>query len=148
MYRILIVLALSWGFAVHAQEGPCRMVVHGVFEEGARTKQAEISGERSGVRITRRGSFQKEKDHDAGTAVKYKVTWVDPCTFQLTDRSTKRGIPARAWAEGDTITVHITEVRPNGYDYERTSTFSTEKTSGTMQRTVQAAHSGVISFGF
>lgn len=148
MLRCLILLAFAWRIAAHAQDGPCRMVVHGVFEEGARTKQAEISGKRSGVRIVRRGGFQKEKDHDAGTTVKYKVTWVDPCTFQLTDRRTRHGSPAHPWADGDTITVHITEVREDGYDYERTSSFGPEQAIGTMKRTVPAAHSGVISLGF
>ena len=123
------------------------MVVHGVFEEGTRTRQAEISGKRSGVRITRRGSFQKEKDHDAGTTVKYKVNWVDGCTFQLTDRKTRSGTPTHSWNSSDTITVRITAVRQEGYDYMRVNNFSPEEYVGTMERTVPAGHNGVISFG-
>ncbi len=45
---------------VLAQAPPCRTFIHGTFEEGTRTKQEIISGNKEGIRILRRGNSHVE----------------------------------------------------------------------------------------
>lgn len=80
--------------------------------------------------------------------MKYRVRWIEPCTYQLMHRRTRRGTPKRPWNDTDTITVHINEVREDGFAYRLTSTFSSDTLSGTMDRVVLTPHRGVISLGF
>jgi hypothetical protein len=138
-------VALPLGFSACAQSPPCTTYIHGTFQEGGDDKQSVISGKPSGIRTLRRGHTQKEHHKATGLKMVYQVNWVDDCTFQLTKRKVKAGRPERPWAEGDTITIHITDTWFEGYRYEATSNFSEERNTGAIKMIVPQGYG--ISIG-
>lgn len=51
---------------------------------------------------------------------RYRIRWVEPCTYQLFDRVSIRGTSSRQWAPEDTLTVQIVKVDHEGFDYVAT----------------------------
>ena len=60
---------------VLAQAPPCRTFIHGTFEEGTRTKQEIISGNKEGIRILRRGNSHVETNRATRHKVRYTVRY-------------------------------------------------------------------------
>jgi hypothetical protein len=142
---IVLLLLLAVPRNGMAQRTPCTTFIHGTFEEGTHTKQEVLSGKPAGVRIVRHGRGHVETDRATRVKVRYTVRWTEDCTFLLFDRKDKQGMPGRAWAASDTITVRIVDTWPEGFAYERTQNWDGTKDTGEMKMIVPKG--GGISFG-
>jgi hypothetical protein len=73
--------------------------------------------ERAGTYIVDRDqSFQTETDVAKGVTIRFKVTWLSDCTYQLT--IVEGQDEAMNSYRGKTLTVRILETYPDGYKFE------------------------------
>lgn len=80
--------------------------------------------------IVRSATEQLEHTSSTTREVRLRVRWLDDCTYQLFDRRVtgeKESFPTKAT---DTLTVHITGVDAQGFDYEARATFWSDQVKG------------------
>ncbi|HQV51752.1 MAG: hypothetical protein IPI00_10480 [Flavobacteriales bacterium] len=130
---------------VLAQAPPCRTFIHGTFEEGTRTKQEIISGNKEGIRILRRGNSHVETNRATRHKVRYTVRWISDCVLELTNPRVKKEGSVKVDPPADTITITITDTWNYGYAYTRSFSGSDRSETGAMKMVIP--HGAGISFG-
>lgn len=90
-----------------------------------KTGKFKLSNDPSGTTmITRTVDEQIEENKDLGLKIRYKVKWIDDCTYQLFEAKIRQGDKSFIGQKSDTLTVNITEVNTSYYKVMTTSNFS------------------------
>jgi len=100
--------------------------------EEVKTGRFKITDEESGITclVRRRRKVQIEKF--ANYKTKYRVEWLNNCTFKIT--IIKTNIPEKAFQKGVYSIVRITKIREESYDVIISSNFSARKFNQTFLR--------------
>ncbi|PCH66517.1 MAG: hypothetical protein COC01_07815 [Bacteroidetes bacterium] len=90
-----------------------------------KTGKFKLVSEESGTTIiTRTAKEQVEINKDFNVKVRYKVKWLNACTYQLFDAKIYEGDDYFEGKKTDTLTVKITEISNDFYKISTTSNFS------------------------
>ena len=109
---LLSLIVLFVPFLTSGQQPDCRKF---------RTGKFKMTTERGEYLITRKGNIQIEEDLHSGTVGKFKVTWIDPCTYSLQIIKYLENPKNRTEDQELIIYVKILEVKENSYVQETTS---------------------------
>ncbi|UZR95273.1 hypothetical protein [Chondrinema litorale] len=89
-----------------------------------KTGTFKISNQETGTHIiTRTKNKQVEEHLERNVKVRYKVNWLDNCTYQLYDRKVLKG-DKYGDSKNDTLTVNITNITTEFYEVFISSNFS------------------------
>lgn len=109
----------------------CLMLVATVFSATAQQKNCAdfktgnfvIKDSKNGTSyLTRTDKYQIEWTNEKKSEVKFNITWLDDCTYELTP-SNKKAYKAIHAKPGDKLTVKIVSTSEYGYTIEATSNF-------------------------
>lgn len=90
-----------------------------------KTGKFKLIDQESGITIiTRTANEQIEINENLNVKIRYKVNWINECTYQLFDAKVYKGDDYFQGQKSDTMTVSITEVNTDYYKVLTTSNFS------------------------
>ena len=90
-----------------------------------KTGKFKVKSEENGtVFITRTQNKQIEENEDYRVKIRYKVKWIDDCTYQLYDAKILKGDNNVKRNRTDTLTVNINNVKAGSYQAFITSNYS------------------------
>ncbi|SFU80603.1 hypothetical protein SAMN04487941_2523 [Pontibacter akesuensis] len=107
----------------------CNSLKTGVFKM---TNEVEGSAPITSV-IERTGEFQYERVKELGLEIKYKVEWVNDCTYKLVWLETIKDENNFGYPTNQIITNTITEVTPEYYIIISSSNLFEEKFEGKVE---------------
>ncbi len=90
-----------------------------------KTGKFKLDSQKSGTTIiTRTSTEQIEVNKDLNVKVRYKVKWIDDCTYQLFQAKIHQGNKYFEGNKGDTLPIRIIEINQDYYKVNSTSNFS------------------------
>ncbi len=105
----ILLLFLGTGLASTRDELNCKQFKTGKF--------TLTEKEKAGTYIVERDhSFQTETDVAKGVTIRFKVTWINDCTYQL--NIVEGQDETMNSYRGKTLTIRILETYPDGYKFE------------------------------
>ena len=120
MKYCIIALLLTLSTGAFAQDLDCKNFKKGTF------KLKTSNPETGDYIITRKGKKQIEYNELMALKIKFKVNWIDQCTYTLVYQKTLEdgGKVSATFSKKEVFTVKILEVKPSSYIQETSTNLS------------------------
>ncbi len=113
MRVLIILLFFSWSLMGLAQQQDCKRFKNGKFKQTNSTGDVWI--------IERKGSKQIEYSDFYNVRLRFKIKWIDDCTYTMKLRKVLENPDNVLLPEGMNATVQITETKNKSYSQKTTS---------------------------